>query len=47
MDAKFHTLNRCYFDDVQDANDEDLQKFFLMYRFKITSHPSEMAHKVI
>ena len=43
MQGEFCTLNRCYFNDVQTAKDENLKKFFFMYSFKVTSHPCEMA----
>ena len=42
MWGEFCTLNRCYFSDVQAANDEDLKKFFLKYS-KYTLHSCEMA----
>ena len=39
---KVTTLIRCYFDDFQSANDEHLQKFFLVCSSKVTSHPCDM-----
>ena len=37
------TLIRCYFNDVQSANDGYLQKIIFIYSFKVTSHPCKIG----
>ena len=35
------TLGQCYLSNVQYRNDEDFQKFTLIYFYKVTLHPCE------
>ena len=37
------TLGRCYLSDVQNINDEDFQKIFLIYFCKATSHGHQLS----